>query len=730
MKYYLSLSALVLLSTAIQAQDVTLSCQQDELLFSKQNLSTESGSLEIIADHSEMSENKYYYLTGDVSLVSDKYYLGADKITVQMSSKTAIADGNFEFQDRSIMVIGSKANLEIKDGKLNTELEDVIYHFPKSKINGQAEKVSGTDIEQIFDSATYTLCPLGNNDWLLKASQITLNSETKRGTAKDALIEFMGVPLIYLPYHSWVLSGRGSGFLSPHLKSYNESANNNMTGYQVVIPYYFNIAPDRDLVLTSNYRTSRGVSLEGNYRQLLAENSLFDKGRIEIDGRLLSSDKLTGSKRWLVDSKIELNLNPKTIINLDIKRVSDVNYFKEIPYSSDIPETLKSIAKITYFNPDNKFRFTATGEKEQTITASNSYLKQPEIAISKQVKASENQNVDLSIVTTKFAHSDNSKVTGVRTNSVLSYNKLINNGSHTLEPSIRLTHTSYSLDNTTNQSRTMASFGLDSKFFLDSQINLFNTELVQKITPRIAYQYAPQKDQSQLPNFDSEAIEGSYDALFNSQKFTGSDRISNANTITIGLESDFVNKETDKSYLKLKVAQAIHFDDKELNINGSLTNNKKYSDIYASADMYFDDITINNSFLYDPQINKISKRDSSITYLINNRKFIALSHHDDNGALSAELDFVYPITPKVHIFGGIERSITNSTDTEKTTGIAYESCCWAVRFAHYNKDLGSNTFNQTNKLELVLKGFSSTSSSLEGFLEDSIPNYLAKLDDL
>ena len=66
-------------------------------------------------------------------------------------------------------------------------------------------------------NATYSLCPVNKNDWLIDADQIELNLEKNRGVADNATLVFYGVPIFYLPKYSWVLEGRGSGFLTPDL---------------------------------------------------------------------------------------------------------------------------------------------------------------------------------------------------------------------------------------------------------------------------------------------------------------------------------------------------------------------------------------------------------------------------------------------------------------------------------------------------------------------------------
>jgi len=137
------------------APGVTLSCTQESLLFPKQTLSTDTESLDVLADRSEISKKDSYLLTGNVSLNSSDYYLAADKVNIIKSSKTSTASGNVKFQDNELMFTGNKAVIKKQDGITHTTLDQVNFHYPASKINGQAQKVTNDGTQQVFSSASY-----------------------------------------------------------------------------------------------------------------------------------------------------------------------------------------------------------------------------------------------------------------------------------------------------------------------------------------------------------------------------------------------------------------------------------------------------------------------------------------------------------------------------------------------------------------------------------------------
>ena len=131
--------------------------------------------------------------------------------------------------------------------------------------------------------------------------------------------------------------------MTPSYDSYTETSQTERS-YSVRVPYYFNIAPDRDLILALTHMSSRGVIYEGKYRQLIApriteekEDSLF-----ELETKYLSDDKITNLNRWLIDTSIELDLSEKTHLSVQYYRVSDAKYFEEVARTNTNVKTLQS----------------------------------------------------------------------------------------------------------------------------------------------------------------------------------------------------------------------------------------------------------------------------------------------------------------------------------------------------------------------------------------------------
>ena len=174
-----------------------------------------------------MIENKAYHLSGDVELKSDSYFLAADDDrSFYVSENSTLAQGNVRFQDKTYLITSDllSAKKDDEDELIATATNANYQDFAVGPggANGYTEIISKTPSSVFLTNATYSLCPVNKNDWLIDADSIELNLDRNRGLAKNATVEFYGIPIFYLPRYSWVLEGRGSGFLTPDYDNYKE----------------------------------------------------------------------------------------------------------------------------------------------------------------------------------------------------------------------------------------------------------------------------------------------------------------------------------------------------------------------------------------------------------------------------------------------------------------------------------------------------------------------------
>jgi len=764
MKKYLIFLVLFLSHFSIYAEGVKLTCSPNnptcencpdyQTLFPIEEFSPNTDSLDIEADNSVILNDKYI-LNGNVEVNSESLYLAADDVEVSTIDNSLLATGKVRFQDQSYLITSdSMTATRDKDEKLLATATNANYQdfgSGQAGANGYTESISKTSESVLLINTTYSLCPVNKNNWLIDADQIELNLRKNRGVADNAIVKFYGVPIFYLPKYSWVLSGRGSGFLTPNYTTYNDSATlpdalgKTEGSYSFRVPYYLNIAPDRDLLVALSYMSSRRFIYEGKYRQLLAPKLTpeDDISHFSIEAKYLPEDKVTSLKRWLINFDEELDLSEKTHFSAQYYRVSDKKYFEEIDRTNTNLLTLKSYLKLTHDDKENNLLLEALTEDEQIVNIGTpGYTRAIEGSISKTFKLDNGKMpVSTKLVSTKFAHKTISKESGVRTHVDLGISKTLDIKYPAITPKLSAAITNYSLKNSPNINRTILGSGLDVDFSVSSERNLFGVQAIHTISPIISYNYRAKKVQGNIPIFDST---DKYDDIItfadltSGERYTGLDRITNANDITISFLSSHRNinaLEEDKDLLNLRVAQSFYTDDEVVSdtVNTNYETRKSYSDIAASIDLAVNNFVITTSAQFNPDTSKIIKRENSISYEPSARKFATFKYSDDNITRVGEIYGAFPISKSIHLFGGLDRKITKASGAgvinSYTTGLAYENCCWAFRVAHFQDDKkqGNGSHNYSTGMELVLTGLGSTSTPLKGKIENNIPGYMAKL---
>ena len=699
-------------------------------LFDKKSLSTD-GIAVIEADLSSVENKNIYRLKGNASLISPDYALQADQITINKELKTASSSGDVKFNDQNALLTSQNLKITKKENSNFITANSAEYSLLNKKIRGYAAKLSGTSDLKIFKDATYTKCPVGNSNWVIDADSIVLNSTTNRGTAENAVLKFYGIPVIYTPSHEWVLSGKGSGFLAPSYSSYSDKESLKK-GYSVTVPYFIDIAPDRDLLIGYNHLSTRGENLTSKYRQLIYSNKLWNKGRFDVETRYLQNDNVLNKDRWFLDNHLDLSLKRDINLTLINNRVSDKNYFKDIALEGTSRERL--ISSLSLNGSHNGIEMSAYSESEQLVNSGQSnYIRRGELDFSKKYSL---DSIDLSFnnTTTNFQHKNTNYSNVLRNNLNIGISRKFKELAYEVVPSISLINTDYKLTNLPDHNRSIYSADISARLFLERELKFFDENFIQTLSPIIQYSYTPKKNQNLIPNFDTESIDDdSFESFFAASSFIGSDKISNQNNITVGVESDFINDNSGDTVLTLKTAQKFYLDDKVMNSSGDFvtTNDTKrgYSDISASLEFDLPFVSISQKLNFNPDDMSSGNTSSSIELKGYGRNKLKLSYLDQNSTQSASLISVYDFSDTDHLFLRVDRDLSSKITNKTTLGIAREDCCIAYRFAFFKNHISSTNYSYQRAFEIVFKGLSTTTPSLSKRIEAEIPDYIGNLDN-
>ena len=765
MKKHLLFSILVLSAFSVQADGVNLTCApfqscvncpEYQTLFPIQQFSTDLTSIEVEADRSEVSQNNEYFLSGDVKLKSGDYLLSADEVEFSGSDNSTFAEGNIEYQDAEYLITGDSFFAKKENDLIVATIDNTQYQEIKNNSNGSAESINKNGDIVVFNKATYSFCPINQSDWQIRAKTIVVNLEKNRGIADHATILFKGYPIFYFPKHSWVLEGRGSGFLPPSFERYEEPLYSDESSLlydpeysksnRLRIPYYFNIAPDRDLILALTYIQSRGFLIDNRYQQLLdrkiTEDGIKDS-MFEIESEYLTSDHITKQKRWLVNTSVELDISDKMHISAHYNRTSDAEYFKEIKHSETDLKRLLSHLEITYEDPGNNFSTALLTEDEQIVNVGTpAYTRALEGSISKTFNTENKLLVTVSLVSTKFAHGTPGKDSGVRTHGDLGITKTLSTEFPVVTTRANVSNTHYELKNKNSINRTVAGAGIDFALPFISQRELFNAQVIRTITPKISYNYRAKEIQGNIPLFDTE---DKYDNIMtfadltSGERYTGLDRITNANDVTLSFVSSWAaldKEEEDLDLLDFRIAQSFYADDEVVSdtANTNYETRLSYSDIAAGIGLAVNQFAFNTDIQFNPDTSKLVKRTYEISYKVNPRKFIALAQtYDGDFKKNSKIYGSFPLSDSIHLFGGLDRTTSTGVTNKETIGVAYESCCWTFRLVHFKGDAGSTetlkNYDYNTGIELILKGLGSSSPNFRERIERNIPYYQSNLSE-
>lgn len=83
-----------------------------------------------------------------------------------------------------------------------------------------------------------------------------------------------------------------------------------------------------------------------------------------------------------------------------------------------------------------------------------------------------------------------------------------------------------------SQSRGVPIASIDSGLYFDRNTSMFGTNYRQTLEPRLFYLYVPEKNQEDIPVFDTGEYSFNYASLFRENRFSGSDRVGDENKLS------------------------------------------------------------------------------------------------------------------------------------------------------------------------------------------------------
>ena len=698
------------------------------------------GFIYLEADNAELDRQQdELLLSGDSALRKDGTYLEAEQIIYHPQPNSADLTQDIYLEQPGYRLTADEGQFELDDH--SGWLSNVEFRLTESQSRGTAERAEMLSKRKSrYTDARFTSCPPGNHDWSIGASELELDRESGWGNAYHAVLRFGSLPVFYSPYFSFPIDDRRkSGFLLPSWGSSKD------LGTEFSIPYYLNLAPDYDATITPRWMSERGLMLGTELR------FLTERQRGSLSGEILN-DKVESDDHDSQRSAIKLLHNSQPFKGLstriDYTEVSDMDYLDDFSSGLENSSTrhLERIGEITYQRGD--WRLNGRVQDFQTVDKSLAptsypYSLLPRLGISYNTLF-DRYNADLS-VDNEYTYFDHDTLrTGQRIRLLPSAGLRLSRPWGYLSPRLTLHHAEYRLDDTDPTAEDSPSFNvptlsLDSGLVFERDSSWFGTSATQTLEPRLYYLYAPYEEQSDAPDFDTADLELSFTNLFKENRFTGGDRVGDANQLALGITSRWLENDTGLERLRASIGQIFYFQDREVQLTGETEEQSESAVVAELSARLGANWRTSLNLRWDPQLDEtqIDKGRIGIHYRTSNQQLFNVSYNfsdpgDDASKIEdIDLSFYWQIGHRYTLLGDWKHSLFHKRDLNRVLGLGYSGrCCWsltAVYQEYINEtDLDVNIDQEADTrfmLQLELRGLGFLGKDIRQTLKESIYGY-------
>ena len=602
--------------------------------------------------------------------------------------------------------------------------------------------------------------------WYIDASRVDLYLDENEGAARNGVLRFKGVPILYSPYLTFPLGrDRKTGFLIP---TYGTSSNG---GFELTTPYYLNLAPNYDATLYPRYLSKRGLLMGTEFRHL------GESSRSQVFGTYIMRDQQTGEKRWLYSAQHTQQLGYGLRAYLDARKASDDDYFRDFA-SFGLADTatinyLPSQALLSWsggphFSGSLQFYHYQTLQDRTGTFLTPPYDKLPELHFRAQHYNWNGFDVISDNYATRFIspiyHGDAfPAMSGVRRmpngTRMTSYTSIarpfVLPGAY-LTPKVGLHMSQYDTEwfsdeiaryqgRPRTQTRVLPIASVDSGLTFERDSSWFGNPAVQTLEPRLYYLYVPYRDQSELPVFDTALASFNYQQAFDENIYSGGwDRIANANQLTAGLTTRWLDADTGFERLSLSAAQRFYFDDQKVTLPGRTPRENTESDYLVGVRAALTDrFSVYFDGQFDRDTQKRNRLSSGVRWTPKRLATVSLSYRYErypNQYADAYQDPLpgtdllpreqvslsgqWPLSRRWSGVGRYDYSLAEKRSTQSIVGLEYRGDGgWAARAVLQRYAASAEQVNTALFLQLELTGLGSLGTDPMSMLADRVIGY-------
>ena len=657
-------------------------------------------------------------LERDVEIIRGPTTINADRAKYRIVEDEVEASGNIRMRRFGDTYTGDELRLKIEA----TEgfVLRPTYHLDRNNAQGSADRIDfeGEDRATVYEGS-YSTCEGPDPDWYLKSSKLNLDAARDEGIAHKTLVYFKGVPILAAPAMSFPLSdARKTGFLPPTIGTTNRG------GLEVTLPYYLNIAPNRDLTLYPKIYARRGVQLGADARYL-GEGYV---GQTKVEA--LPNDHLTKTDRYAISSTHTQVLTPGLVYTWNINSASDDDYPTDFSRTITTASQRLMLRDMALNYGGSFWNANARVSNYQVLQDPLAPIARPYDRLPQLTFHAGRQDVngfdwDVDSELTRFWHPSLLRGDRFLVNPRIAY-PIIRPG-YFISPKLSLHATRYSLDHravgATSLDRALPTVSVDSGLIFERDAPFFGNMMTQTLEPRLFYVYTPYRDQTAFPNFDTAEADLSFAQLFSENRFIGNDRISDANQLTAALISRYI-EPTGAERMRLALGQRFYFTEQRVTLGG--TRNESRSDLLLSA---YGQLTrafsVEGNVQYSQTLHAMSRARYGVRWQPAPRSVLNLQYRRDRGnnLEQADVSGQWPFANRWYGLARVNYSLPDSKIAEGLLGVEYKADCWVFRMVGQRTPTAAGQATSAIFFQLELNGLTRLGSNPLDAIRANIPGY-------
>ncbi len=636
------------------------------------------------------------------------------------------------FTEPGVALAGSSATFGMSGERVRVEDVDFVLFEPEFR--GVAAAVERRDDALTVEGARLTRCEPGTDTWRVETQRIEVRRDTAFARARNVVVKLGPVPIFYSPWLRIPVSDdRQSGFLFPDADYSGDD------GVDLAAPFYLNLAPNYDATLTPRHVAARGSGLTTEFRHLNGFADTEVVGAILADDRRYAGETETGvsSNRWLSRVSHRGAFGGFTTF-VDYAAVSDRDYFRDLGTDQELVGQghLRRFAEIRYGRGGLSAGLSAQAFQMLELR-SEPHRRVPALDLTYSSRVLGALGWTLGASWTAFDPPGGTpRVSGERAHveSRLQLPFLRSWGSLKLGAGYR--YTSYLLEDVRlgvdpAPERAIGFADLDGSLNFDRDVG---DGAVWTLEPRGYYLYQGYEAQDALPLFDTSFTTFSYPRLFRRDRFSGLDRIGDANQLTIGVTSRLLDGRTGRERLRASVGRILFFEDQRVALRGpaTLDPGRSASAFAAEIAARIGRLSVRGGGVWDPELGDGEEFVISLRYRSGNDRIFNLARRArrDSDIDQGEVSAIWPLSDRWSAIGKWNYDVENTRSNEIIAGFGYASCCWQARLLYRRLiepapggTLGEVESDEGVAVQFVFRGLAGVGGRVESLLSRGIPGY-------